>query len=230
MRAVLHVLYLVFTEGSTASSGKSLNRVELTTEAIRLTRQLRALLPDDGEVAGLLALMLLTDARRAARTGRDGALIPLEDQDRTRWDRRAIDEGVALITESLAARPLGPYQVQAAIAAVHDEAARFKDTDWDEILALYGLLERLAPGPMVTLNRIVALAMVHGAREGLEALAAAEAQPALAGHHRVLAVRAHLLERAGDLGAARESYREAARRTLSGPEQRYLLSRARRAG
>ncbi|HEV2783766.1 MAG TPA: DUF6596 domain-containing protein [Actinophytocola sp.] len=227
MAAVLHVLYLIFNEGYTASSGAALHRVELTSEAIRLTRQLREQLPDDGEVAGLLALMLLTDARRPARTGRDGALIPLAEQDRTRWDAEAIAEGVALITETLRTAPVGPYQLQAAIAAVHDEAARAEDTDWQEILTLYDLLASIAPGPMVTLNRIVALAMVRGPEAGLAALAEAEAEPALAGHHRLHAVRAHLLDLAGDRQAARDQYELAARRTLSVPEQRYLEARAR---
>jgi RNA polymerase sigma factor (sigma-70 family) len=222
--AVLHVLYLIFNEGYTASSGSRLHRVELTNEAIRLTRQLRERLPEDGEVAGLLALMLLTDARRPARTGPDGALVPLAEQDRSLWNKEAIGEGVALITETLATARIGPYQLQAAIAAVHDEAARLEDTDWPQILALYDLLQRMAPGPMVTLNRIVAVAMVHGPRFGLERLAEAEAEPALAGHYRVDAVRAHLLDMAGDREAARANYRQAARRTLSVPEQRYLES------
>jgi RNA polymerase sigma factor (sigma-70 family) len=226
--AVLQVLYLVFNEGYTASSGTALHRVELTGEAIRLTRQLHARLPDDGEVAGLLALMLLTDARRPARTGPGGALVPLAEQDRSRWDAQAITEGVDLITRALASAPIGPYQLQAAIAAVHDEAARFEDTDWDQILGLYELLDRLAPGPIVTLNRIVAVAMVHGPEAGLRQLAAAGAEPALAGHHRVDAVRAHLLELAGDHEAAHAAYRQAARRTLSLAEQRYLESRAAR--
>jgi RNA polymerase sigma factor (sigma-70 family) len=224
--AVLQVLYLIFTEGSTASSGPALHRVELSGEAIRLTRQLRRRLPADGEVAGLLALMLLTDARRPARTGPDGALVPLASQDRGRWDAEAIAEGVALVTETLAGAPIGPYQLQAAIAAVHDEAPRVEDTDWDQILGLYELLARLAPGPMVELNRAVAVAMVHGPAAGLRRLAAAEADPALAGHHRLEAVRAHLLELAGDREAARAAYRLAARRTLSLPERRYLESRA----
>ncbi len=228
MASVLHVLYLIFNEGSTASSGSALHRVELSSEAIRLTRQVHDLLPDDGEVAGLLALMLLTDARRPARTRPDGALVPLAEQDRSAWDARAIAEGVALITKTLASAPVGPYQLQAAIAAVHDEAARFEDTDWRQILGLYGLLETVAPGPMVTLNRIVAVAMVHGPAAGLNQLAAAEGDAALAGHHRVDAVRAHLLEMAGDREAARAGYRRAARRTLSIPEQRYLESRAAR--
>jgi RNA polymerase sigma factor (sigma-70 family) len=224
--AVLRVLYLIFTEGSTASSGSTLHRVELTNEAIRLTRQLRARLPEGGEVAGLLALMLLTDARRPARTRPDGALVPLAEQDRRAWDATAIAEGIALITETLASAPIGPYQLQAAIAAVHDEAARSEDTDWRQILVLYDLLHTISPGPMVTLNRIVAVAMVDGPRAGLDQLAATEADPALAGHYRIDAVRAHLLEMAGDQDAARASYRLAARRTLSIPEQRYLESRA----
>jgi len=226
MAAVLRVLYLSFNEGYTASSGSALIRVDLTTEAIRLTRQLHDRLPEDGEVAGLLALMLLTDARRPARTRPDGALVPLAEQDRRKWDAQAIAEGVALITETLARAPIGPYQLQAAIAAVHDEAARSEDTDWRQILGLYELLHSIAPGPMVTLNRIVAVAMVHGAAAGLQQLAAAEADPALAGHHRVDAVRAHLLDMAGDQDAAHTYYELAARRTLSVPEQRYLESRA----
>jgi predicted RNA polymerase sigma factor len=222
--AVLTVLYLIFNEGYTASSGTALLRVELTAEAIRLTRQLRAALPDDGEVAGLLALMLLTDARRPARTRPDGSLIPLAEQDRSRWDRDAITEGIGIITDTLANAPVGTYQLQAAIAAVHAEAVHAEDTDWPQILGLYDLLHALAPGPMVTLNRVVAVAMVHGADAGLRQLAAAEA--ALAGHHRVEAVRAHLLEMAGDRDAAHTAYLAAARSTLSVPEQRYLESRA----
>ena len=170
--------------------------------------------------------MLLTDARRPARTRPDGALVPLAEQDRGHWDAQAIAEGVGLITETLASAPIGPYQLQAAIAAVHDEAARSEDTDWPQILGLYELLDSLAPGPMVTLNRIVAVAMVHGPRAGLRRLDEAEADPALAGHHRVDAVRAHLLDLAGDRQEARAHYRLAARRTLSVPEQRYLESRA----
>jgi RNA polymerase sigma factor (sigma-70 family) len=224
--AVLAVLYLIFNEGYTASSGSALHRIELTSEAIRLTRQLRERLPDDGEVAGLLALMLLTDARRPARTRPDGALVPLAEQDRSQWDAEAIAEGVALITETLANAPIGPYQLQAAIAAVHDEAPRAEDTDWRQILGLYELLNVTAPGPMVTLNRIVAVAMVDGPHAGLQQLAAAEADPALAGNHRVDAVRAHLLDSAGDHEAARAYYRLAATRTLNIPEQRYLESRA----
>ncbi|MDQ4038663.1 MAG: sigma-70 family RNA polymerase sigma factor [Actinomycetota bacterium] len=224
--AVLHILYLVFNEGYTASSGASLQRVELTTEAIRLTRQLRARLPDDGEVAGLLALMLLTDARRPARVHPNGALIPLAEQDRGKWDSESIAEGVSLITQSLATAPIGPYQLQAAIAAVHDEAASAQETDWQQILGLYELLRVMAPGPMVTLNRVVALAMVHGPQAGLRELAVGQAEPGLAEHHRVDAVRAHLLDLAGEHEAARAHYLGAARRTLSIPEQRYLESRA----
>jgi RNA polymerase sigma factor (sigma-70 family) len=226
--AVEHVLYLIFNEGYTASSGATLVRVDLTGEAIRLARQLHAQLPDDTEVAGLLALMLLTDARRPARSRPDGSLIPLAEQDRSRWDRAATAEGVALVTTALAGTPLGPYQLQAAIAAVHDEAARPEDTDWRQILGLYRLLEAIAPGPMVTLNRIVAVAMVEGPREGLEQLTSAELEPVLSGHQRTRAVRAHLLEMAGDRDAAYAEYRLAARRTLSIPEQRYLESRAAR--
>ncbi|MEV4705528.1 sigma-70 family RNA polymerase sigma factor [Actinoplanes sp. NPDC049316] len=224
LAAVRQVLYLIFNEGYTASSGARLHRVELTAEAVRLTRQLRDRLPDDGETAGLLALMLLTDARRPARTRPDGALVPLAEQDRSLWDRAAIAEGTALITETLARAPIGPYQLQAAIAAVHAEAARAEETDWPQILRLYAILEALAPGPMVTLNRIVALAEVRGPAEALRRLDAA----GLGEHHRVAAVRAHLLERTGDLAAARSVYLEAARRTLSVPERRYLTARAAR--
>src|SRR4029453_4136775 len=196
--AVLQVLYLIFNEGYTASSGTALHRVELTGEAIRLARQLQARLPDDGEVAGLLALMLLTDARRPARTGPDGALVPLAEQDRSRWDTQAIAEGVALVTRALSSAPIGPYQLQAAIAPVHDEAHRFEDTDWAQRLGVYELRARLARGPIVTLNRIVAVAMVHGPEAGLRQLAAAEAEPAPGGHHRVDPGRAPPLGLAGD--------------------------------
>ncbi|BBH70317.1 RNA polymerase sigma24 factor [Actinoplanes sp. OR16] len=223
---VLHVLYLLFNEGYTASSGDALHRVELTREAIRLTRQLHRRLPDDGEVAGLLALMVLTDARRSARTGKDGSLIPLADQDRTRWDAAAIAEGVSIITGALERTPIGPFQLQAAIAAIHDEATRAEDTDWEQILALYGMLHALSPNPMVTLNRIVALAMVSGPEAGLAALDEVSGDPVLARHHRTAAVRAHLLELAGDRARAVTFYRLAARLTLSRPEQRYLESKA----
>ncbi|WP_222853472.1 RNA polymerase sigma factor [Fodinicola acaciae] len=226
LRIVLHVLYLIFNEGYTATSGKSLHRVELTAEAIRLTRAVRAQLPDDGEVSGLLALMLLTDARRPARTRADGSLVPLAEQDRTLWDSAAISEGVALVERTLASAPLGPYQLQAAIAAIHDEAPRAEDTDWTQIVALYELLERMAPNPMVRLNHAVAVAMVSGPRAGLELLAPLEADSRLVEHHRLDAVRAHLHEMAGDLAAARRLYEQAARRTTSIPEQRYLESKA----
>jgi RNA polymerase sigma factor (sigma-70 family) len=226
LAAVLHVLYLIFNEGYTATSGPALSRVELTGEAIRLARQVRAILPEDGEVAGLLALMLLTEARRPARTDPAGALVPLDQQDRTQWDATAIAEGIDLVTNALATAPIGPYQLQAAIAAVHAEAAHAEDTDWSQILTLYDLLTGLAPGPMVTLNRVVAVAMVHGPAPALTELAGAESDPALAGHHRLHAVRAHLLDLAGDREAARTEYELAAGRTQSIPEQRYLRSRA----
>ncbi len=222
LAAVLQVLYLIYTEGHTASSGDALNRVELTTEAIRLTRRLRAELPDDGEVTGLLALMLLTEARRPARVSPSGALVPLADQDRTRWNSSFIQEGIALITAALSTAPVGPYQLQAAIAAVHDEAPTAAETDWAQILTLYDLLRVVAPGPMVTLNRVVAFAQVNGPGAGLAELAEAP----VVEHHRVDAVRAHLLELSGDRAGAREAYLAAARRTLSLPEQAYLESQA----
>ena len=228
LRVVLHVLYLIFNEGYTTTSGPDLQRSELTGEAIRLVRAVKRLLPDDGEVAGLLALMLLTDARRLARTRPDGTLVPLIEQDRDQWNQESIREGVALITDTLSRAPLGPYQLQAAIAAVHDESARVEDTDWRQILALYELLERVSPNPMVTLNRAVAVAMVHGPRAALDLLGTLDADDRLAGHHRLDAVRAHLLEMAGDHAAARSSYQQAARRTTSLPEQRYLEARASR--
>ncbi|WP_371785461.1 RNA polymerase sigma factor [Streptosporangium subroseum] len=228
LRVVLHVLYLIFNEGYTATSGPELQRDELADEAIRLTREVHRLLRDGGEVAGLLALMLLTDARRTARTRPDGALIPLAEQDRDRWNREYIREGVELITHTLARAPIGPYQLQAAIAAVHAEAARVEDTDWPQILALYQLLTRISPNPMVTLNHAVAVAMVEGPGAGLDLLRTLDADDRLAGHHRLDAVRAHLLEMAGDHDAARSAYRTAARRTASLPEQRYLESRAAR--
>jgi predicted RNA polymerase sigma factor len=225
---VLHVLYLVFNEGYTSSSGPALHRVDLTAEAIRLVRLLHRLAPGEGEVAGLLALMLLTDARRAARTEADGSIVSLEDQRRELWDPAAIAEGVALVTRTLGTVPVGPYQLQAAIAALHDEASTAARTDWPQILALYEVLAQVAPGPMVTLSRAVALAMVHGPTAGLALLGTLEADDRMTHTHRLDAVRAHLLERAGDIVAARESYLRAARMTASLPEQRYLALRAAR--
>ncbi|GLY34210.1 RNA polymerase sigma24 factor [Amycolatopsis sp. NBRC 101858] len=227
---VLHVVYLVFNEGYTATSGTRLVRAELTAEAIRLARELHRLVPGDGEVAGLLALLLLTDARRRARTAADGSLVPLSEQDRTLWNTEAIAEGVALVTAALAGGPLGPYQLQAAIAAVHDEAPAAGVTDWPQILALYTVLERVAPNPTVTLNRAVAVAEVHGPAAGLALLDAVSADERIAASHHLVSVRAHLLELAGDHDAARAGYREAARRTTSEPERRHLLTRAARLG
>ncbi|WP_405389620.1 sigma-70 family RNA polymerase sigma factor [Streptomyces sp. NBC_01102] len=226
LSAVLQVLYLIFNEGYTASSGSTLHRADLAREAIRLTRSVRGLLPREGRVTGLLALMLLTEARSAARTGPHGELIPLDEQDRTRWDRAAIDEGTALVEEALSEGPAGAYQLQAAIAALHDEADRPEDTDWRQILALYDVLVSRAPEPMAELSRAVALAMVRGPRAGLAALE--DLEDRLAGHHRLDAVRAHLLERAGDREAARAAYLRAAAGTLSAPEARYLRTRAAR--
>jgi RNA polymerase sigma factor (sigma-70 family) len=228
LRVVLHVLYLIFNEGYSASFGPDLQRGELTREAIRLTRAVQRLLPDDGEVAGLLALMLLTDARRSARTGADGSLIPLAEQDRARWDRGSIEEGIALVTDALSRAPLGPYQLQAAIAAVHAEAARAEDTDWPQIVALYGVLERISLNPVVTLNHAVAIAMVRGPRAGLDLLETLDGDERISTHHRLEAVRAHLLEMAGDRTEALASYRTAARRSTSLPERRYLETRAAR--
>jgi predicted RNA polymerase sigma factor len=225
---VLHVVYLVFNEGYTATSGARLVRAELTAEAIRLARELHRLVPGDGEVAGLLALLLLTDARRQARTAPDGSLVPLSEQDRTRWDAEAITEGVALVTATLSSGPIGPYQLQAAIAAVHDEAPTAEVTDWPQILALYTVLERVAPNPTVTLNRAVAVAEVHGPAAGLALLDAVSADERISASHHLVSVRAHLLEMAGDHNAARAGYQEAARRTTSEPERRHLLTRAAR--
>jgi RNA polymerase sigma factor (sigma-70 family) len=226
LRVVLQVLYLIFNEGYTASSGESLQRVELTAEAIRLARLLRTALPDDGEVAGLLALMLLTDSRRAARATADGGLIPLDEQDRSLWDQDQIAEGVALTLETLQRGEAGPYQLQAAIAAIHAEAPSADETDWPQILALYSILEKVAPNPMVTLNRAIALAQVEGPQAGLALLATLDADKNLSESHRLDAVRAHLYERAGEPERARGLYEAAARRTTSLPEQRYLQAKA----
>ena len=228
LRVVLHVPYLVFNEGYTTSSGPTLQRADLTAEAIRLTRMLRRLLPGEGEVAGLLALMLLTEARRAARTEPDGSLVPLADQRRELWDAAMIEEGVELITRTLGSGPLGAYQLQAAIAAVHDEAPSAEETDWPQILALYDVLEQVSPGPVITLNRAVAVAMVDGPRAGLAVLGTLDEDQRMAHNHRLEAVRGHLLDLASDLDAASASYRLAARMTASVPEQRYLALRAAR--
>ncbi|TDE07888.1 RNA polymerase sigma factor [Jiangella asiatica] len=226
LQVVMHVLYLIFNEGYTASGGERTQRTDLTAEAIRLTRMLRRLAPDAGEVIGLLALMLLTDARRAARTRPDGTPIPLAEQNRERWDHDQIAEGVGLLTATLGHGPIGPYQLQAAIAAVHDEAPTAADTDWAQILALYEVLEKVSPGPVVTLNRAVAVAMVHGPRAGLALLGTLDDDDRMAHTHRLDAVRGHLLELAGETGAAREAYQRAARMTASLPERRYLSLRA----
>ena len=226
LSAVLHVLYLIFNEGYASSAGTTLSRVDLSSEAIRLARNVAQALPDDGEVLGLLALMLLTDARRAARAGPDGEIVPLDEQDRSAWDRTAIDEGVALVTRALSLGAVGAYQLQAAIAAVHDRAARAEDTAWPEILGLYGLLKSMSENPMIALNHAVAAAMVHGPAHGLELLRALDADPRIAKHYRLAAVRAHLHERAGDHAAAIASYRSAAAGTSSTPERNYLLMKA----
>jgi RNA polymerase sigma factor (sigma-70 family) len=228
LKTVLHVLYLVFNEGYVSTSGPELQRSDLANEAIRLVREVRRLLPDDAEVAGLLALMLLTDARRHARTGPEGELISLEEQERSLWDRAEIAEGIALVSEALPKRALGPYQLQAAIAAIHDEAPRVEETDWQEIFALYGLLESMSDNPLVGLNRTIAFSMINGPRAGLEKLDLLAKDSRLVGNHRVDAVRAHLLERAGDREAAIAHYRAAATQTTSLPEQRYLIARAAR--
>ncbi len=230
LRVVLQVLYLIFNEGYTASSGPALQRTDLTGEAIRLTRMLRTRLPEEGEVAGLLALMLLTDARRPARTDASGSPVPLDEQRRELWNTAQIDEGVALITRTLGQVAIGPYQLQAAISAVHDEAARAEDTDWPQILALYEVLEQVSPGPVVTLNRAVAVARVDGPRAGLALLGTLDGDERMSRNHRLHAVRGHLLELAGDASAAREAYSRAARMTASLPEQRYLALRASQLG
>jgi len=222
---VMHVLYLMFNEGYTASAGPELQRPDLALEAIRLTRMLQAVSPEEPEVAGLLSLMLLTDARRAARTGPDGVLVPLDEQDRSRWDRALIGEGVRLLTAALSKGTVGVYQLQASIAAAHVEAARAGDTDWARILALYGLLRRIDGNPMVALNHAVAVAMVRGAEAGLKEL---DTLTGLHGHHRTSAVRAHLLERTGQLDAAARHFREAAALTDCAAEREFLLLRAAR--
>jgi RNA polymerase sigma factor (sigma-70 family) len=226
--AVLHELYLIFNEGYASSIGAHLQRLDLAREAIRLTRCAKNLLPDDAELTGLLALMLLTDARRAARTGPDGELIPLDKQDRGLWDRTEISEGTEFLTAALSKGSVGPYQLQAAIAAVHDEAKRAEDTDWPQILALYELLKRVSPSPMVTLNHAIATAMVHGPSKGLELLKPLDSDNRLAEHHRLEAVRAHLLEMLGDRETAVRQYRIAASHTASIPEQNYLMAQAAR--
>jgi RNA polymerase sigma factor (sigma-70 family) len=228
LRAVLHVLYLIFNEGYTSTVGPHLRRADLSHEAMRLTRIVHQLQPDDTEVAGLLALMLLTDARRLARTGAEAELIPLAQQDRALWDRQQIAEGVALLSATLPKGAVGPYQLQAAIAAVHDEAARAGETDWPQILALYDLLRRMSDNPMVALNRAIAAAMVHGAMKGLQLLDGLKTDARLADHHRLDAVRAHLLELAGDREAAVRHYRAAAAKTANLPERNYLLTQAAR--
>lgn len=228
MPAVLKVLYLVFNEGYLASSGPELHRRDLTAEAIRLAREVHRIRPDDHEAAGLLALMLLTDARRPARV-RNGALVPLDEQDRTSWDRAAIAEGTSLVEATLArSTGLGPYQLQAAIAAVHDEAPSAAETDWTQVLALYDLLDAVAPNPVASLNRAVAVGEVHGASAALALLDTLLEDDRIARHHRTHAVRAFLLERAGDVDAARDAYREAGRRATSEVERRHLQSRVAR--
>lgn len=224
--AVMHVLYLVFNEGYAATSGSRVHRADLALEAIRLTRMLQRIVPDDPEVMGLLALMLLTDARRDARTGPDDEIVPLDKQDRSRWDAVAITEGAALVAGALGRGMVGPYQLQAAIAAVHDESPSTDATDWPQILGLYALLMQVQPGPMVALNHAIAIAMVHGPAVGLARLEAIADEPQLASSHRLDAVRAHLHERAGDRERALAGYLRAASRTTSLAERRYLLAQA----
>jgi RNA polymerase sigma factor (sigma-70 family) len=226
LRAVLHVLYLIFNEGYTTTEGTQLARPDLTAEAIRLARGLRSLLPADGEVSGLLALMLLTDARRPARTGSDGSLIPLDKQDRTLWDQTLISEGTSLVADAASHGSISEYQLQAAIAAVHDHAAHAADTDWAQIVTLYGLLERMTGNPVVTLNRAIAEAMAYGPEVGLKLLEQLDVP--LAGHYRLDAVRGHLFDMLGDTKAAAKHYAAAAARTTSLPEKQYLIAQAAR--
>jgi RNA polymerase sigma factor (sigma-70 family) len=226
LRVVRQVLYLIFNEGYTTSGGPALQRTDLTAEAIRLTRMLRGLTPDDLETGGLLALMLLTDARRAARSDAQGALVPLDEQDRSLWNAEQIAEGIALVSATLGKGPIGPYQLQAAIAALHDEAATAAGTDWPQILALFEVLERVSPGPVVTLNKAVAAGMAQGPLAGLAVLGALDGDERMTGNHRVESVRGHLLERAGDRAGAHAAYLRAAAMTTSVPEQRYLTLRA----
>ena len=226
--SVLHVLYLIFSEGYASSIGAQLQRLDLAREAIRLTRGAKALLPEDAEIAGLLALMLLTNARRAARTGPNEELIPLDKQDRGLWERDEITEGTDLLALALSRGAVGLYQLQAAIAAVHDETERPEDTDWPQIVALYALLQRVAPSPMATLNHAIAIAMVHGPERGLERLRALDNDERLGGHYRLDAVRGHLFEKVGDFEKAVHHYRTAAAGTTSIPEQNYLMTQAAR--
>ena len=228
LRVVLHVLYLIFNEGYTVSSGGDLHRADLAGEAIRLTRMVHAQLPEDSEVTGLLALMLLTHARREARVTAAGDLVPLDEQNRTKWDRAMIDEGTELVKAALAGPTLGPYLLQAAIAATHADAATATETDWAQVHALYLILERIAPNPMVTLNRAIALAETKGPQAGLALLATLDGDERMARHHRLLSVRAHLLDKTGDTAGAYEHYQRAAKATASIAEQRYLRSRASR--
>jgi RNA polymerase sigma factor (sigma-70 family) len=222
LSAVLRVLYLIFNEGYASTAGTALIRVDLAQEAIRLARALYAARPGDGEVAGLLALMLLVHARHRARTAPDGSLVPMAEQDRSRWDRGAIDEGTALVTAALPRGPVGPYQLQAAIAALHDEAEDPAATDWRQIAALYGVLLRLDGNPVVALNHAVAVSMVAGPAAGLELVRRLEGDPRVSSDRRFHAVRGHLLELAGDRAAALDAYRAAAAVATNLQQQRYL--------
>ena len=225
---VLHVLYLVFNEGYSATSGANLYRTDLSSEAIRLCRTVHQLLPDDAEVSGLLALMLLTDARRDARAGPNAELIPMAQQDRRLWNAAEINEGVELVTAALRRGKPGPYQIQAAIAAVHDEAPTFETTDWPQIVALYEVLRQSSSNPLVELNRAVAVAMAQGPQAGLALIEKLEADAKLGADYRLHAVRAHLHEMAGDLAQACEAYAASAERAPNLAQQRYLNARAAR--